>query len=35
MRARVKDKEEKLQRQFGKEWDKWNERTARFMPFFI
>jgi len=30
--ARVKDEEEMLRQTFGKEWEEWHARTARFIP---
>jgi protein-S-isoprenylcysteine O-methyltransferase Ste14 len=29
---RVKDEEDMLRREFGKEWEDWSEKTARFIP---
>ncbi|KAI1350112.1 hypothetical protein F5Y01DRAFT_286926 [Xylaria sp. FL0043] len=32
---RVKDEEEMLHGQFGKQWEDWHSRTARFVPFLF
>ncbi|KAJ5110021.1 prenyl cysteine carboxyl methyltransferase [Penicillium argentinense] len=33
LRARVRDEEGMLKGEFGKEWEVWSARTARFVPF--
>jgi protein-S-isoprenylcysteine O-methyltransferase Ste14 len=30
--VRVRDEEEMLRREFGREWEEWHERTKRFVP---
>lgn len=35
MGTRVRDEEEMLQRQFGKQWEEWHAKTARYIPFLL
>jgi protein-S-isoprenylcysteine O-methyltransferase Ste14 len=30
--VRIRDEEEMLRRQFGREWELWHEKTKRFVP---
>lgn len=32
IRVRVRDEERMLQEKFGREWERWNARTARYIP---
>jgi protein-S-isoprenylcysteine O-methyltransferase Ste14 len=33
--TRVSEEEKMLKRAFGKEWESWHARTARFVPFIL
>jgi hypothetical protein len=35
MRLRVQDEEGMLKKRFGKEWEEWHAKTARFIPYLI
>lgn len=35
IRLRLRDEEEMLKKKFGKEWEEWNAKTARFIPYLI
>jgi protein-S-isoprenylcysteine O-methyltransferase Ste14 len=32
---RVRDEEKMLKEKFGKEWENWHSRTARFIPWIV
>jgi protein-S-isoprenylcysteine O-methyltransferase Ste14 len=32
VRVRVRDEERMLREKFGREWERWNARTARYIP---
>jgi protein-S-isoprenylcysteine O-methyltransferase Ste14 len=33
--TRVRQEEEMLRREFGREWEEWHKRTARFIPWIF
>lgn len=33
--TRVRDEEEMLKKQFGRQWEEWHARTARYIPYLI
>ncbi|KAF2767078.1 hypothetical protein EJ03DRAFT_161805 [Teratosphaeria nubilosa] len=35
VRTRVREEEQMLRRRFGREWEEWHTRTARFIPWII